>query len=105
MNKLTKAECLQLAETIPDATLREIIENAKIGVKDWTVASRCNKQFSRGKFWNIFLKNPFDPSKQRTIWKMRTLEEFGEFRHNYVLPRKNLAIKDVIPYHEDPIFD
>lgn len=105
MNKLTKSECRQLAETIPDSTLREIIENAKIGVKDWTVASRCYKQFSRGKFWNIFLRAPFDPSKHRTLWKMRILEEFGEFRPHYVLPRKNLAVKDVTPYHEDPIFD
>ena len=51
----------KIAQTITNEQLKDMFDNAKIGVKDWTKVSCVNKGMTKGVSWNILAKN-FDIS-------------------------------------------
>ena len=94
----------ELAERISSSDLQIMLENAKVGVKDWKVASRANKGISRGGNWNMFCKD-FNPVLEYApILKYRMIEEFGEFLPNHLKPEPKEKIPTNPTTHQDPIF-
>ena len=102
--KLPKKYCKELAETIPNNDLFEMLKKAKENVKDWSVPSRANLGISRGSNWNMFCKD-FDVNKDyRPILKYRILEEFGEFISEKYKPSKKSKINNIKTTHFKPDF-
>jgi hypothetical protein len=101
---ITKQYAKQLSEKITDNQIRDLIQKTKVEITEWAVSCRCNKNFSRGKFWNIFCadyKNGSIPMVKRRI-----LEEFGDLLPNELKEKpKTKRIKNTpFCYHEEPKF-
>ena len=93
----------ELSQTISNDDLLEMLNNAKVGVKDWTVASKANKSFSRGANWNLFAAK-FDVNKKYShIFKWRLVQEFEEFLP-VRLQRKKVTKEKIKVNHAEPDF-
>jgi hypothetical protein len=100
---MNRSDARRIAETITNDQLRQMFDNAKIGVKNWTETSICNLGFTKGVAWNILAKD-FDVNhKYHILAKTNMVREFGEFLPDGLKPVK---IKKTIkpPIHFDPIF-
>ena len=92
-----------IAETITNKQLKEMFDNAKVNVKDWTQISICNKSMTKGTAWNILAKD-FDINyKHHIITKTNMVREFGEFLSKEFI-KKEKKKKIFKPIHQDPIF-
>ena len=121
MKKLTEKDCKmqnltkgaemkrraarQIAQTITSEQLQEMFDNAKMGVKDWTVPSIVNKGLTKGFVWNIHIKY-FDINKEHgMVAKINMIRDFGDFLPNKIkLKDQKKKRKFVKAKHQDPIF-
>jgi hypothetical protein len=93
----------ELSHTITNAQIFDMLEKAKVNVKDWTKASVANKGLSRGTHWNIFCKDFKIENKYSPILKYRMIQEYGEFLPTELQPPKKEK-RQSKPTHFDPIF-
>ena len=101
---MNRPQARELAETITNDQLKEMFDNAKAGIKDWTKVSSVNKGITKGVGWNILAKD-FDVNHQYHILaKTNMIREYGEFLP-YHIRHKETKKKDYgKPVHHDPIF-
>ena len=101
---MKRSEARKLAETITNQQIFDMLEKAKVGVKDWTKVSIVNKGMTKGTAWNLLGKD-FDVTftNYHVLAKTNILREFGEFLPEELQPpkRKKLSIQ---PFHQEPIF-
>jgi hypothetical protein len=101
---MNRIQAKELAETLTVSQIKEMLDNAKAGVKDWTKASVANKGISRGSHWNIFCKDYSTQTEFTNMHKYRLIQEYGEFLP-YSIRHKEKSKKDFgKPVHHDPIF-
>jgi len=101
---MNRSYAKKLAQTITNKELETMLNNAKVGVLDWTKASKSNKGISRGTNWNMFCKDFNVNHKISEIIKFRMIEEFGEFLPIELHEPKKKKPDYVQPTHFDPIF-
>ena len=95
----------QIAEHITNKQLLQMFNNAKAGVKDWTVVSICNKGFTKGVAWNILAKK-FDINyKYHILAKTNMVREFGEFLPDELKPKKKEKKQVKLLIHQNPVFE
>lgn len=100
---MKRNEARNLADTITNQQLFDMLEKAKIGIKDWTKVSLVNKSMTKGTAWNILGKD-FDVNKEYHILaKTNMIREFGEFLPEELKPKKKEKIK-IVPHHQEPKF-
>lgn len=100
---MRRNEARNLADTITNQQLFDMLEKAKIGVKDWTKVSLVNKGMTKGTAWNILGKD-FDVNKEyHVLAKANMIREFGEFLPEELKPKKKEKIK-IVPHHQEPKF-
>jgi hypothetical protein len=101
---MKNSDARELAKTITNDQLKRMLDRAKIGIKDWTVASKSNIGFSRGCHWNIMCRGYASKNEFSTILKFRMIQEYNEFLDDELKPPKIIkSIQKTI--HHDPIFD
>ncbi len=101
MNKKTARK---IAETITNKQLKQMFDNAKTGIKDWTKGSSINKGFTKGVGWNILAKNFDINHNYHILSKTNMVREFGEFLPDELKPeKKKNQVKP--PVHHDPNFN
>ena len=94
----------ELSRKITNIQIHDMLEKAKVGVKDWTKASKANKGLSRGVHWNIFCKDFKVENECSHILKYRMIQEYGEFLPIGLQPPKKDKNNHKPPTHFDPIF-
>lgn len=105
---MNKATCRKLAEIIKNEDILEMLNAARIGIKDWTIASRLNPAMSKGYAWNILASN-FDVSvEHHSVILKNILCEFGDWltikpymESCFPKPKEKTNIECV---HRDPDF-
>lgn len=102
---MNKVAARKIAETITNLQLKEMFENAKANIKDWTKISDVNKGMTKGTSWNILAK-VFDVNKTHHILVKRNMVwEFGDYLPNELKIKKkskNQIMKDLV--HQNPDF-
>lgn len=105
---MNKFQARELANKITEAEMKEMFENTKVGIKDWTKISRINKSMTRGTAWNILygaslVETPFN------LWsglaKRNMIFEFQDFLPKHLIPAKKEKLNrsiDII--HQNPKF-
>lgn len=100
---IPKSYCRELAKTITHEQVIFMLKNAQANITDWTVRSRVNKMFSRGKHWNMFTRSVgFSILSEILIYRL--LEEYGDYLPIELKPVKKKKSDFPPPHHEDPIF-
>lgn len=95
----------KIAETITNQQLKEMFDNAKLKVKDWTSVSIVNKTCTKGAAWNILARGFDLNAKHHVIAKTNMIREFGEFLAPDLQPQKSGRSSINKPLiHQDPIF-
>ena len=95
----------RIAETITNEQIKQMFDNAKANITDWTKVSNINKGLTKGSAWNILTKN-FDVSiKYHILGKINMVHEFGEYLPNELKPQKQMQKKQNPPVHHNPIFN
>jgi hypothetical protein len=94
----------EIAETITPQQIKEMFDNAKENITDWTKVSVVNKGMSKGAAWNILAKDFDIETKHHILGKTNMVREFGEFLPDELKPKpkKKLPYENII--HQDPIF-
>lgn len=101
---MNRKDSKKIAETITNEQLKQMLDNAKENIKDWTVVSNVNKGITKGVSWNILGKD-FDINKTYFhIVKTNMIREFGEYLPNDIKPTKKSKSSTKPPIHQDPIF-
>ena len=94
----------KIAESITNEALKEMFENAKKSIKDWSKVSNVNKGMTKGTSWNILGKD-FDVTvNYHILAKTNMVREFGEFLPAKYVPEKKLKPPIKPPVHQDPQF-
>lgn len=104
---MNRSEARKIAEIITNDQLRQMFENAKKGIKDWTKTSTVNKSMTKGTAWNILGKN-FDVNQSHHIMaKQNMIREFGEWLPVDLKPvsNKTNTFNENPPVHQEPDFD
>lgn len=101
MNRL---QARKLAETITVEQIKEMLDNAKRGILDWTHASVANKAISRGSHWNLFCQNYKNKTEFSTLLKYRMIQEYGAFLPYRIRHQETKKKDQAKPIHHDPIF-
>lgn len=69
----------ELSNKITNAQIVDMLEKAKLCIKNWKKASRANKGLSRGVHWNMFCKDFKIENTYHPILKYRIIQEYNEF--------------------------
>lgn len=94
----------QIANSITNEQLKQMFDNAKVGIYDWTKVSSVNKGMTKGSAWNILYAG-FDINKPiHKLAKINMIREFGKFLPAECIPIKTKKVNNIIPVHRDPIF-
>jgi hypothetical protein len=100
---MNRYQAKQIAQTITNEQLKEMFDNAKTGIKDWTKVSSVNKGFTKGIAWNILTKVFNESYTIHILAKINMIREFGEFLPDELKSeKKKKQIKP--PVHKNPIF-
>lgn len=98
---MKRSDARNIAETITNEQLVQMLNNAKEGITDWTKVSSVNKSFTKGVAWNI-LGAYFDPTIEHHILaKTNMIREFGEFLPEELKPKKKEK-PNIVPFHQEP---
>jgi hypothetical protein len=102
---MRRSDARKLAEIVTNEQLKQMFDNAKVGIKDWTKVSSCNIGFTKGVAWNILTKG-FDVIKPiHILAKTNMIREFGEFLPGELKQKVSRNKRNIInPVHHDPIF-
>ena len=102
---MRRSDARKLAEIVTNEQLKEMFDNAKVGIKDWTKVSSCNLGFTKGVAWNILAKD-FDVTHTHHILaKTNMVREFGEFLPGELKQKVTRNKRNIInPVHHNPIF-
>ena len=96
----------ELAEKITNKEIKQMFDNARANIKDWTKVSRNNKGFTKGVAWNILAKDFDIHSDYKTIGKYNMIREFEEYLPEAIKPSKIKQKKiNIEPVHHNPIFN
>ena len=91
---MRRNDARNLANTITNQQLFDMLEKAKVEVKDWTKVSLVNKGLTKGTAWNILGKD-FDVNKtHHVLAKANMIREFGEFLPEELKPKKKRTVKN-----------
>lgn len=105
---MNKFQANKIADKITHSELKEMFENAKTQIKDWTKPSRINKSISIGTAFNILYEsfNSEEQIKYRSkLAKRNMIFEFKDFLPKHLIPEKKLKNKsDMKVAHQEPKF-
>lgn len=101
---MNRSEAKKIAENIKNDQLEEMLNNAKVGIKDWTKVSTVNKGMTKGSAWNILGKNFNVNSNHHILAKINMVREFGDFLPENLKPLKKNKVNNYKPFHQDPEF-
>lgn len=102
---MTKSEAKIIANAITNEQMKQMLDAAKNGIKDWTVVSKVNKGMTKGAAWNILGKNFEVDKSHHFLYKYNAIREFSEFLPEELRPKKKPKPFLPPPVHQDPIFD
>ena len=103
---MNRTEANRIAEIITNEQLKEMFDNAKGQITDWTKVSLVNKGMSKGAAWNILGKD-FTVDYNYSIWaKSNMIREFGFYLPESLKPKKVLHFANAPSIiHQEPIFN
>lgn len=101
---MNKTLAKQIAETIANEELKQMFDNAKAGIKDWTARSHVNKGMTKGTAWNILAKDFDVTHKYHALAKKNMIWEFGDFIPDHLMPQKVSRKSLPNTVHQEPIF-
>jgi hypothetical protein len=100
---MTRKQARKIAEHITNIQLEEMLNVARIKVKDWTKVSSVNKGMTKGTAWNILGKDFLIKNSYHILAKTHMVLEFGEFLPADLLePKKEKIRTGPVPVHQEP---
>lgn len=100
---MNRNDARKIAETITNEQIKQMFDNAKEKIIDWTKTATVNKGLTKGTAWNILAKD-FDVNKNHHILaKKNMIWEFGDFLPGELKIKKQKTIRSIPPVHQDPI--
>lgn len=101
---INKKQVREIATKITNAQLKQMFDNAKVGIKNWTKVSICNKGCTIGTAWNILAKDFKIDYNYHILAKTNMVREFGKYLPDDIKPPKkeNKTLKPLV--HYNPIF-
>lgn len=101
---MNRSDAKKIAQNITNEQLQEMFNNAKVGIKDWTKVSNCNKGLTKGTAWNILAKDFNINQNHHSLAKINMIREFGEFLPDDIKPEKKNRKKYDNLIHQNPQF-
>ena len=101
---MNRKQARKIAETITNEQIKQMFDNAKAKIKDWTKTSLINKGITKGVSWNILAKDFDLETKHHILGKTNMVREFGEFLPDELKPKKKEKRQFTQPIHQDPRF-
>jgi len=101
---MNRKQARKIAETITNEQIKQMFDNAKAKIKDWTKTSLINKGMTKGVAWNILAKDFDLETKHHILVKTNMVREFGEFLPDELKPKKKEKRQFTQPTHQDPHF-
>jgi len=101
---MNRRQSREIAENITNEQIKQMFNNAKAKITDWTKVSLVNKGMTKGVAWNILAKDFDLETKHHIVAKTNMVREFGEFLPNELKPKKKEKRLFTEPTHQDPIF-
>ena len=102
---MNKNDARKIAETITNEQLKNMFDNAKANITDWTKVSNVNKGMSKGVSWNILAKDFNVNSIHHILAKTNMVREFGEFLPDHLkLQKTNKQVSNKPYIHQEPKF-
>ena len=101
---MNKKQAKEIAETITNEQIKQMFDNAKEKITDWTKTSLVNKGMTKGLVWNILSKDFNLETKYHLLEKINMVREFGEFLPDELKPKKKKKRQFTHPRHQDPHF-
>lgn len=101
---MNRPQARKLAETVTVEQIKQMLDNAKTGILDWTHASVANKGISRGSHWNLFCKDYSKKTEFSEMLKFRMIQEYGNFLPYHIRHQEIKKKDQAKPIHHDPIF-
>lgn len=100
---MNRRQARKIAETITNIQLEEMLNSARLGIKDWTKVSNVNKGMTKGTSWNILGKDFRIKDKYHILAKTNMVWEFGDFLPpNMLEPKKEKIRTGPLPVHQEP---
>lgn len=101
---MNRATAKEVAKTITNEQLKQMFDNAKKQIGDWTKVSNVNKTFTKGAAWNVLAKGFDITYNYHWMAKVNMIHEFGEYLPEDLKPIRK--VKDIMPdpVHQEPIF-
>ena len=94
----------EIAGTITNEQIKQMFNNAKVKITDWTKTSVVNKGMTKGTAWNILTKDFNLEVKYHILGKINMVREFGEFLPDEIKPGKKEKRQFIKPTHQEPRF-
>lgn len=101
---MNRSNSKQLAEIVTNEQLKQMFDNARVGITDWTRRSISNKGMTMGTAWNILAKDFDVDYTYHPLSKYNMIRNFGEFLPAELLPEKKNKAELKPPIHQEPIF-
>lgn len=101
---MNRSDSKKIAEGITNEQLQDMLNNAKVSIRDWTKVSIVNKGMTKGSAWNILGKNFNVNSIYHIMAKINMIREFGDFLSENLKPKKKNKVNNFIPFHQEPEF-
>jgi len=100
---MNRNDARKIAEVITPDQLKQMFDNAKAQIRDWTEVSCVNNGLTKGVAWNILAKD-FHPDTNYTVLaKTNMIREFGKYLPDELKVQHWKRVKPS-PMHQDPIF-
>ena len=107
--KPSRPEAKKLSLLVTRDDLAQMFKNAQEQHKDWHETSTINISMTKGAAYNMLKKaRPYDNGRLN-MGVANAIREFGEYLPKEVLAKlvrkKKVKRTDIVPFHQDPIFD
>lgn len=103
---MQRHEAKKIAEVITIDELKQMFENAKVGIKDWSQRATVNKGMTKGAAYNILsLKKEYSSASEiHILGKTNMVREFSDFLPEHLKPIKKNKNELPKPFHQEPNF-
>ena len=88
---LSRKKAKELINIVSNEDLKEMLENAKKNISDWTKTSSINRSMTIGVSWNILGENFNVEERHSDLGKINMIREFGEFLPEKYVTKNNKA--------------
>ena len=101
---MNKKYARELAETITNAEIADMFDNAKKSITDWEQTAIVNKGITKGTVWNILTRGFNRVGDNHVLVKTNIVREFGDYLPEHLKQKPKQKVAGIKPVHQEPVF-